>query len=85
MLTKVIDEHNVAVHIFLCIKDPAAIGRDRKAAIEILVRFKDLPCLFTVQIKVSKRSGRLGRNKIDTAWGEGPKARGSEARQSIHF
>ena len=68
MLSKVIDEHNVAVHIFLCIEDPAAIGRDRKAATEILVRFKDLPCLLTGQIKVSNRSGRLGRNKIDTAW-----------------
>ena len=68
VLPKVIDEHNVAVHIFLCIEDPAAIGRDRKAEIEILVRFKDLPCLLTGQIKVSNRSGRLGRNKIDTAW-----------------
>ena len=37
VLSKVIDEHDVAVYIFLCIEDPAAIGRDRKAAIEIIV------------------------------------------------
>ena len=75
MLSKVIDEHDVAVYIaFLLIEDPSAIGRDRKAAIEIIVQFKDWAYLLAGEIIVAEGSGCFGRNKIDTVWRERPKA-----------
>ena len=68
MLVKVIDKHDVAGYrAILCIENPAAIGRDRKAATETLVHFKDWPYLLTGKIKVADGSGSLGRNKIDAA------------------
>src|ERR1700682_4263501 len=86
MLVKVIDEHDVAVYIALLrIEDPAAIGRHRKPGTEILIHFKDWSYLLAGEIKVSDGSGRLGRNKINTAWREGPKAGVAQARQSVHF
>ena len=68
MLVKVIDQHDVAVYIVsLRIKDPAAIGRDREFATQILVPLKDWTYLLAGKIEIADRSGRLGRNKIDTA------------------
>ena len=75
MLPKAINDHDVAAFIAdERIEDPAAIGRDRQAATEILVRFKDWPYPLAREIKVAERSGRIVRNKIDTAWRERPKA-----------
>src|SRR5215469_14003359 len=67
-LSKVINNHDVAAFIAdERIEDPAAIGRDRQAVTEILVRFKDWPYLLAREIKVAERSGRIIRNKINTA------------------
>jgi hypothetical protein len=67
VLLKVIDKHDVAVHIAdQRIEDPAAIGGDRQATTEKLVPFKNWPYLPGCEIKVAERSGRLGRNEIDS-------------------
>ena len=53
-LLKVIDEHYVAAHIAdHRVEDPAAIGRDRQAAAEILVHFKNWPHLLGCEIKIA--------------------------------
>jgi hypothetical protein len=71
---KVIDKHDVAVHIAdQRIEDPAAIGGDGQATTEKLVPFKNWPYLPGCEIKVAERSGRLGRNEIDSFRGRSPK------------
>ncbi len=76
---KVVDKHDVAVFlIHLGIQNPAAVGRDRNAPLEILVQFKHRADLIRRENKVAHRPGASGRN-------EGPSCIGRAERDVFPF